>query len=198
MKQKQTKKVTLLTFFLIIAVIALGVLVFNQWDKNSELITEIDRLKNHLELEQEDSLLYDETLKFINLLNHGKHASMVTGDLKEELEAQLEEDPKENHGMNLVEKTEINNVYAVKTGSDTGESYGIFRVYYGMDSSVETPITQQQILSLTIHLKWIKKDGFYKVYDYEVGFLKDTMDDYIEELSELDQKNDEGGEQTLE
>lgn len=174
-------KISLTNLFLVLLLLISGFFLLNIYEDKRELKIEIAELEKEIRSEKDHSILYDKTKEFIEKSSEAKHKPLLTGNALKEMEAQLEMLETENHthGASLVDNIEIHNVYAMKTGEDSGESYAIYRIYYG-DSA--TPIQMQQIVTLSINLKWKKDNDEYKVSNYEIHLLEDNLDKYLEEI----------------
>lgn len=193
MNEKFNKEITFTNIILIFVCLILFIIAFTQYTSKGELKTEIETLEKELKSEKEYNLIYEKTKQFINMSSEADHYKMLTGEAKQSYEKALDEEGKDehNHGERTVDKIEIQNVYATKTDNDKGESYAIYRVFYGNNPDVVTPIGNQRILTLTLHTKWTKEDDEYKVYSYKIDLLKDNLDDHLKELAN-EEKDQEG------
>lgn len=184
MNEKLKKELTFTNIILIFVALIFFIIAYSQFTSKSELNKEVESLNEKLEKEKEYNNLYNLTKQFIELSNEGEHYTLLTGEAKSSYERALEQLGKEEHYhvRRTVDNVEVLNVYAVKTGDSEGESFAIYRVYYGNNPEVETPITKQQILTMTLQAKWIKEEEGYKVYSYKIDLLQDSLDEYMRNL----------------
>lgn len=191
MKIKNKKSTTDVKVYILVLILTIVIaFAFNFYNKQAELKDEINSLQKDLENERDYNKLYDNTKKFIDLASNGEHLSMLSGKAKNEMESFLEEKGVNNHHHeSLVENIELLNVFATKTEKDKGESYAMYRVYF---ENTNAPVEFQEIQTLSLHAKWEKVDSEYKVYDYKIHLLKDTLDEYIKE--QIEKGSEENGE----
>lgn len=185
---KKQKQITVTNFILgILCMITIFFAIHIDSGKD-ELKNEIAQLNKELEEEKESSTIYDKTIEFIKLSSEAKHESLLTGKAKEEYELALEQEGKEDHhhSHNTLDKYEIDNIYVVKTDKDKANSYAIFRLYYKNNSNSDS-ITTQRILTLSLITSWEKTEDGYKVNDYKINLLQDSLDEYLKEVASYEE-----------
>lgn len=188
-------KFSITNLILIFVSLILFIITVTQISAKNDLIVELESKEMELKLEKEHKKLYDITTEFIKDSSKGEHYQYLTGKAKKSFENQLEQSGKEPHdhyhGETLVDSIDINNIYAVKTDKEYGESFSIYKVTYGNSTEYDTPTNMQQILTFTLQAKFQKVDGEYKVYSYKIDLLKDSLDEYIQEVGDKDDSNKE-------
>ncbi|MBU8732520.1 hypothetical protein KM915_20950 [Cytobacillus oceanisediminis] len=155
-----------------------------QSDKN-ELKTEINELKKQIKQEQEAEKVYDKTIEFIEKSSVAKHKSLLTGKALEEFKKAVKEkghDDDHNHPSNVLDKVEVQNVFTVMESNKQVKSYAIYRVFYNNNPSTDM-INTQRILTLTMISYWKNTKDGYKVFDYKIDVLQDSLDEYLKEIS---------------
>lgn len=187
---KNKKSITSANILMIFALVILSIISLNLWMEQEDYEKEIEVLKTQLELEKEDTLLYEKTKEFINKIANGNFYEMLTSTAQEQLEKRLEEQGTDYHESGALANVEIFNINAFKTSEDTAISYGIYRIYYDLDKEFDIP-ARQQIITMAIKINWKKEKNEYKVNKYEFNLLKDSLDSYLQDsLHEGDHENE--------
>lgn len=184
--KKILKKSTTINIILGLLLIILGALALSQYNERKNLENIIDELNKELDSEREYNEIYANTKRFIELSGNANHSALLTGKAKEEFEEALKNKGlnAQNHVEAIIEDVQILNVYGTKTGNETGESYAIYQIHYGNSDEYDTPLAMQRVLTLSLHAKWEKVDNTYKVYDYQIHLLEDSLDKYLRELAQ--------------
>lgn len=190
--RKQNKKISLLSFGLILVILALSFFTSSLYSGKQDLEKKVSSLKSELEQEQEMKKVSELTREFIEKSSEAKHGDLLTGQAKKDFEKALEEHGAkwDYHGGSVLENVEVRNVFAIRTGDNKARSYAIYQVAYANNPNSDE-ITTQRLLNLTLIAEWDKTKKGYKVEEYKIEVLKDSLDDYMNQLSKEGEKVEE-------
>jgi hypothetical protein len=182
--KKQNKKISLLSFVLFLMILILSFFTSSLLSNQQELEEEILSLKSELEQEQDMEKVSELTKEFIEKSSEAKHGDLLTGQAKKDFKEALEKHGAkwDYHGGSVLENMEVRNVFAIRTGDNKARSYAIYQVAYANNPDSDE-ITTQRILNLTLIAEWDKTKNGYKVEEYKIELLKDSLDEYMNQLS---------------
>ncbi len=176
------KQISFVNIVLIFISLVFFIFWINANDEKSELAQANKELKIDLISEKEVSKIYDLTETFIKKSSIGKHGSLLTGFAKDEYKKALEvSHDHTDYESDVLDSVEIINVSAIKEGTDKAKSYAIYKVSYNNNPNSDA-VTTQRIIYLTLIAKWEKINKGYKVYEYKIDLLKDSLDEYLKEI----------------
>lgn len=179
------REISLMNFFLLLICIVLTFITISFNSDIRELKKEKEILNQNLLEEQEMKLVSELTEKFINKSSVGEHGELLTGSSKKDFLAavELHRGDSDNHGASTMENASINNIFSFRKGPGEARSYAIYQVTYKNNPNSDSPITKN-IISLSLIADWKKTKEGYKVENYKIDVLKDSLDEYLLKLSE--------------
>jgi len=177
-------KLTKTSVILLIINLVLVIVCVNLYSNTNELKNNIKTLEKELEQEREISKIYSLTDEFIHSSSTASHEDLLTGAAKERFEeAKKERGDHEGHThQQVLDHVEIIHISAVKTSSTTAKSHAIYKLFYNYNPETDD-IATQRILYITLIAEWEKTKNGFKVNDYKINLLKDSIDEYLKELS---------------
>ncbi|AEA19237.1 TPA: hypothetical protein QCW10_006032 [Bacillus thuringiensis] len=182
---KSQKKIPIINFLLILFLVISSLYSFSVYKKNKEINNDIHLLEEKLKKEKEISVIYDRSKEFIEKSSIADHGDMLTGQAKEMFEDAIKQKEREgaedSRSHSILERTDIDHIFAVKTGDNTAKSYAIYKSIYN-SNPYATDSMPQQVMTLTMIVDWEKVNGEYKVSDYRINVLKNSLDDYLKSL----------------
>lgn len=161
------EKLDLRTILLVLAVLALGIISFNQYlslkdeqSENEQLTKEVERLKT---VQSQEQAIYSRTEDFLQATLEGGSIDYFSVDLTKKTEAELDEDHHLHAGSrSQMEDFEIFNI-SVQQKEEAYQVYAIYKVALtGVDGELAYA-GDQPLLYLTSRIMWIEEDGEWKV-----------------------------------
>ncbi len=165
-------KLDLRTILLVLAVLVLGIISFNQTlslkDERTEkeqLSKEVERLKT---VQSQEQAIYSRTEDFLQATLQGGAIDYFSANLTKKTEAELDENYHLHDGnRSQMEDFEIFNI-SVQQKEGAYQVYAIYKVALtGVDGELAHP-GDQPLLYLTSRITWIEEDGEWKVDAHEL------------------------------
>lgn len=165
-------KLDLRTILLVLTVLVLGLISFNQTlslkderKENEQLAKEVERLKT---VQSQEQAIYSRTEEFLLATLEGGSIDYFSAEMTGKAESELTE---ENHlqdgSRSQMEDFEIFNI-SVQQKEEAYQVYAIYKVALtGVDGELEYP-GDQPLLYLTSRITWIEEDGEWKVDAHEL------------------------------
>lgn len=169
---RRLAKLDLRTILLVLAVLALGIISFNQTlslkderTENEQLSKEVERLKT---VQSQEQAIYSRTEDFLQATLEGGAIDYFSVNLTEKTEAELDEDHHLHDGSrSQMEDFEIFNI-SVQQKEEAYQVYAIYKVVLtGVDGELAHR-GDQPLLYLTSRITWIEEDGEWKVDAHEL------------------------------
>jgi hypothetical protein len=178
------KNITLVNLILILSLVFISSLFLSSFSEKKELKSEIYHLKKELEDEKKTSVIYEKTKIFLEKLSSADHGDMLTGIAKETFEEAKKEHSKDldHHGVSALDHIEVRNIFIAKMKDDNYKAFAIYRVYYNKNLQA-SDIKTQRIFDLTLIADWKKSKSTYKVFDYKMDILRDSLDQHLKEMA---------------
>lgn len=185
------KKLSLLNVILAIVIVVLLGTSISLYSDKAQLYKENSRLEIALKDEKETGDITKLTKDFIEKSSVGKQGDMLIGEAKKRFDQEVNKKgiDSEDYGQQLLKKVYIINVFSVKKGKDKATSYAIYSLSYKFSPTQKDDVGQERIVYLCMKANWQEVKGKYKVYNYKIELLKDSLDDYLNNA----QKESESG-----
>lgn len=195
-------KISFTNFVLGLIIFILVVISSSVYRGQKDLKDEIVRLENELKEAHEINEIYENTRTFLKLSSEGKHGEFLTGKAKEEYEKALEQEGfgvwEGNHTQESdVKNVEILHISAEKVSDSEAKSNVVYRVFQSNNPYVDN-ITTQRILTLVLIADWVETKDGYKVYNYKINLLEDSLDEYLRDLQKGDKHDEKSTEKSTE
>ena len=181
------KKISYSTFFYWAIIFCLILITLKTISHVNEYKSEIKQLENVIKEEKEIDSIKSLTEEFIEKSSVGQHGELLTGSAREEYEIALKNEGLEEHEHleeeGHLEKYDLINTFSESIDEKTARSYAIYKAYYGNNPNSNS-ITTQRVLFLSLTADWMKTEDGFKVYNYKIDLLQDSLDEQLKEMSE--------------
>lgn len=166
------RKLDLRTILLVLAVLVLSLVCFNQYlslkDErldNEQLIKEVETLKA---IQSQEQAIYSRTANFLQAMLEGGAIDYFSEAMMKKTNAELDEDHHLHDGSRSQMKDfEVFNI-SVQQKEETYQVYAIYKVALtGLDGELKHP-GEQPLLYLTSRITWIEEDEEWKVDAHEL------------------------------
>lgn len=171
---KKNIVIVLLSVFLL----GLIMLYTKEKDERSKYETEMNEWKSIALQEQEIPTINNRANEFIQALTKGEHKKFLTGKALKEYNAALSEDFTEEHEH--YNESDTQDINILITNSQVKEHGVVSKVLYQLHyksifDNEEKGIVDQRILTLIMTLNWLEDGEEYKIDQYKLTLLDDTM-----------------------
>nr|WP_173026416.1 hypothetical protein [Aeromonas sp. Ne-1]AKO69701.1 hypothetical protein [Aeromonas sp. Ne-1] len=171
-------------------IIGLFVTMLQIKSSSNDYKNQINDLEKELQGQREVENVVALTKEFIEKSSVGQQKDLLTGSAKEMYEKALankgisEDEHLENESS--LEDVNIINVFSERNENNSITSYAMYQSIYEMNPNSDTEVSQR-IVSFSLTATWDKTKDGYKVSDYKIDLLKDSLDDYL--LKEMSENN---------
>ncbi|MEN0645525.1 hypothetical protein MKY91_20380 [Alkalicoccobacillus gibsonii] len=178
--EKIIKLSPVISIILIFGCVFLGVTLNGKISDIKYLESELEESQALLEAEKETGVLRVTMEKFIGSSGETMRDFLTGQALLEFDSVELMADPEDldNDTYSIADNLTVINISANKTAIDKGEAFAIYEIEY----YVETPEGDYEFYNLLMSMKaeFVKTSEGYKVNNYSLDLLKDTVDDIFD------------------
>ncbi|MEB6550210.1 hypothetical protein MXL46_14030 [Heyndrickxia sporothermodurans] len=182
---KKKKQISFTVLILLFTILILLIALFKTYSYIDTYKDEINSLKEEVKSEKELQNVYKLTHDFIEKSSVGQHGDLLTGAAKENyieaLKSKGISEHKHDEEDGHLDDYDLINTYVHENEDNTATSYAIYKVYYSNNPNSDS-INSKRILVLSLTANWEKTNDGYKVFDYKIDLLEDSLDKDLQKM----------------